>query len=228
MTIGGIDLYAEWGMVPVKRPHVAPPEVKTSYIEVPGGDGVLDYSEVLTGETRYGQRTGSWEFWLKPGKKWPEVYTGILTKLHGKQVRVVLADDPDFYYTGRVEVNEWRSEEMDSRIVLDYNLNPYKYSLLSTAGQDWQWKDLFDVTILYGKFEVTESKSRNLISTSMLEVVPTFTCSAPMRVEFNGNSYSLVEGKNRNGQIALKYGDNIMTFYGTGSVEVEYPFGKNL
>ena len=228
VTIGGYNTYDEWGMVSSSRLHVSPPEVKTNYIDVPGADGQLDYSTVLTGSVRYGRRTGSWEFWLKPEEKWVDVYTDILMTIHGKNMRLVLSDDPEYFYEGRISINEWASGEQNSKIVLDYNLDPYKYMLDSTKELDWLWNDLFDNVIYYGRFDVDGTKDRNLINPSRLEMIPTFICSSPMTVEFGESSYALIIGENKNDNIALQPGNNFMTFKGTGRVAVDYALGKSL
>ncbi len=228
VTIGGHNTYKEWGMVPQSRLHVSPPEVKTNYIDVPGADGQLDYTTVLTGSVRYGRRTGSWEFWLKPGERWMDIYTDILMNVHGKEQRIYLTDDPDFFYQGRVSVNDWTSEEQNSKIVLDYNLDPYKYGLDSTKDIDWLWNDLFSNVIYYGTFDVDGSMARNLINPGIKDAVPTFICSSAMTVNFKAKDYSLVAGENRNENIVLKHGNNHMTFKGTGRVTVDYSLGKSL
>lgn len=228
VIIGGHDTYKEWGLVPKARLHVAQPEVKTNYIDVPGGDGQLDYSDILTGKVRYGRRTGSWEFWLKPQERWAEVYTDLLMTIHGKTEKLILTDEPDYFYTGRISVNSFKSEEKDSTIVLDYNLEPYKYIATSTKGYDWLWNDLFDNIIYYGTFDVDGTKGRNLINPSKLEVAPTFICSAQMTVIFDGVDHTLAKGENKSDSILLQPGDNPMVFKGTGRVLVDYSLGKSL
>lgn len=228
IVIGGHNTYDEWGLVPVSRPYVCQPEVKTNYIDVPGGDGMLDYSAVLTGNVCYGLRKGSWEFWLRPGETWASVFSSILSELHGKETRVILMDDPEYFYTGRVMVNEWKSEEKNSKIVLDYSLDPYKYAIHSTKEMDWLWNDLFDNVIYYGRFDVEGSMERNLINPSKEDLTPTFLCSSEMTLQAGDRKHLLFAGENKNGAITLKPGDNRMTFIGNGRVLVDYSMGKKL
>lgn len=228
VIIGGHDVYQEWGLVAKSRLHVAQPAVKTHFIDVPGGDGQLDYSSILTGKARYGRRTGSWEFWLRPGDRWAEVFSSILMSIHGQKLRLVLTDDPDYFYTGRVVVNMFRSDEKSSTVVLDYNLEPYKYIADSTKGYDWLWDDLFDNIIYYGTFDVDGEKERNLINPSKLEVRPTFICSREMSVTYDGITHTLVKGENKAGSVVLQPGDNRMTFTGHGRILVDYELGKSL
>lgn len=133
IIISGKNTYGEWEMYPTSRPHVAPPEVKTSYVDLPGADGGLDYTDLLTGEPRYGYRKGSWEFLLIPQDRWAAVYRSLVNFLHGKQHTVILEDDPNYVYTGRLSVNEWQSAAHNSLITIDYILEPFPRNI---SGQE--------------------------------------------------------------------------------------------
>lgn len=133
IIISGKNTYGEWEMYPTSRPHVAPPEVKTSYVDLPGADGGLDYTDLLTGEPRYGYRKGSWEFLLIPQDRWAAVYRSLVNFLHGRQHTVILEDDPNYVYTGRLSVNEWQSAAHNSLITIDYILEPFPRNI---SGQE--------------------------------------------------------------------------------------------
>lgn len=222
LIISGRNTFTEWGMVPTSRPVVNPPKVKTTYVNLPASNGVLDYSDLLMGSVPYGQREGSWEFALRPGRTWASVYSSIMNCLHGRRHTVVLEDDPAFQYSGRLSVNAWKSDPKYSLITIDYNLDPFKQSIVSSDENDWLWDDLFDLTIRYGRFIVEGTKYRNFINEGMEAATPTFVCSSAMSVQFNGETYGLVAGTNYNASLALRPGDNIMRFSGSGSVVVSY------
>ena len=222
LNISGKNTYTEWGLVPTSRPVVNPPQVKTTYVDLPASHGVLDYTDLLLSEVPYGQREGSWEFALRPGAVWASMYSRILNYLHGVRHRVILEDDPAFLYVGRLSVNQWRSDPEYSLITIDYNLDPFKYSVASSDDEDWIWDEVFAGPIRYGTFNVNGQKYRNLINEGLKEAIPTFTCAAPMTVEFDGVVFSLVSGKNYNANLSLQPGDNIMVFRGNGDVTVSY------
>lgn len=144
ITIGEKNTFSDWHLISPSRPLVLPPPPKTNYVDILGMNGSLDYTEALTKFPRYSDRQGSWEFVvLNPGDvetslypepfesyNWSELYSEILSYLHGKYFdHIVLEDDPLYTYRGRVWVNEWRSDAGWSRIVLNYRLQPFKYSL---------------------------------------------------------------------------------------------------
>lgn len=222
LTISGKNTYEEWGIVPTSRPLVAPPEVKTTYVDLPAAHGMLDYTGLLLGETPYGQREGSWEFVIKAKNRWADVYSSLMNYLHGQRHTIILEDDPDFLYTGRLKVNEWKSDASYSRIVIDYNLDPYKYNVESSDETEWLWDDLFADVIRYGRFTVTGTKWRNFINRGQRAAIPTFTCSAPLEVTIGEETFSLVKGKNYNANLSFQPGDNEMYFEGNADVTVTY------
>lgn len=222
IIISGKNTYDEWGLVPTSRPLINPPAVKTSYLDLPSVHGQLDYTEYLSQEVPYGQREGSWEFSLRPRSNWANVYSAILNYLHGKRHIVILEDNPLYQYVGRLSVNEWQSNQNRSIIVIDYNLDPFKYSTEASDETEWMWDDLFADCIRYGRFTVSGQKYRNFVNNGMKEAIPTLTCSAAMKVTFNDAQFSLLKGKNYNANLALQPGDNEMLFVGNGEVTVSY------
>ena len=222
IIISGKNTYEAWGLVPTSRPVINPPEVKTTYVDLPASNGILDYSDLLMGAVPYGQREGSWEFALRPGRKWASMYSSIMNYLHGRRHKVILEDDPAFQYSGRLSVNAWKSDPQYSLLTIDYNLDPFKQSVISSDEKDWLWNDLFTCTIRYGSFYVDSSKYRNFINEGMETATPTFECSSAMSVLYGGTLYGLAAGENYNANLALQPGDNIMLFLGNGTVKVSY------
>lgn len=223
IKVSGKDLYAEWGLVPTSRPVVNPPRVKTTYQDLPSQHGQLDYTDYLLQEVPYGQREGSWEFRVKPKKgTWATVYSSIMNYLHGKQHTVILEDDPLFFYVGRLSVNEWQSNPNRSAIVIDYNFDPFKYSVTAVDDDEWTWNEIFFDWFHYRDFNVNGSKYRNFVNAGIKESIPTFTCSAPITVKYRGAEFNLVKGINYNSNFVLYPGDNEMQFIGYADVKVSY------
>ena len=139
ITIGGKNTWDDWRLVPASRPVFNPPAQKVKTLEIPGGDGVIDLSQSLTGYPVYQNRTGSIEFIvMNDFKPWHMAYSDIMDYLHGQKLRAVLEDDPEYFYEGRFTVNVWKSEKDWSRIIIDYDVGPYKWSVLSST-DDWLW-----------------------------------------------------------------------------------------
>lgn len=127
VTFGNKHSYRAWGLLLKSRPYISPPEPKTKLIEVPGTDTVIDLTENLTGKVHYGLREGKFEFYVVGGRsKWSAVYSAVLNAVHGQRLKIVLDDDPNYYWIGRVAVDEWESDKKTSTIVLTAQLEPYK------------------------------------------------------------------------------------------------------
>lgn len=152
---GGYHSWYSFGLVPATRPFVNAPQQKTSTLDIPGANGSIDLSNVPLGFATYQNRTGSWEFHIAhdiTGRSWEEAYQDILFKLHGKQVAVILTDDPSYFYKGRVYINQYKSDRMNSSITINYDLYPYKRMVWTTLG-DWLW-DPFD--FYHGEVPITQ------------------------------------------------------------------------
>lgn len=229
-----INSYDDFKIVPKSRPLVNPPEAKTEYLDVPGADGSLDYTEALAG-LKFKDREGEWSFYVLNDSctlnssymKWNELYTYILKTIHGKRKRIVLESDPDFYYLGRIFVSQWASNKDYSEVTLKYIIEPWKYPMQTTAARDWLWEELFGNIILYGKFDVVEQKHRNLINTADDNVTPSFSCTSAMTVTFGSQTYDLPAGNSTPGFVLIP-GDNFMVFKGNGRVTVDYSIGRQL
>lgn len=149
LIISGANTYERWHMVPSSRPLVNLPPVKTNYVEIPGSNITLDYTEMLLGEPAFGQRTGSWEFFLRPESKWAEVYADLAAFIHGRIHTVILEDDPEYYYRGRLSINQWQSQEKYSVLTIDYTFDPTKYEV--ATGNPIEYQSYTDVADLISR-----------------------------------------------------------------------------
>lgn len=146
-------------LIPINPPIFSPPPLKEVLIDVPGSNGIIDLSDFSTGSPLYSNRTGSFEFYVinKSGNKnyWSEIYSKILYFLNKKEVYAILDDDKYYYYKGKFYINDFKSDKIASKIVINYNVYPYKYEIISTSyfaksssemnevGATWLW-DPFD------------------------------------------------------------------------------------
>lgn len=223
ITLGDKNTWDDWHLIPASRPLFNPPTVKTNYIEIPGGDGILDLTEALTGRPTYNNRTGSWNFYVQNGfKGWTALYSEIMGYLHGREMKAVLEDDPVYCYEGRFSVNAWRSDPQRSTIVIDYNVAPYKKYVYG-GDQEWLW-DTFNFetgVIRYYKNLPVNGSLSVLIIGDMVNETPTIVSSVSgMEVIFAGNVYQLSKGYNVMKDIHFVAGDNTIVFRGNGTVTI--------
>lgn len=127
VTFGNKHSYRTWGLLLKEYPYISPPEPKTKLVEVPGTDTVIDLTETLTGSVKYGMREAEFQFYLYGNrKKWKETYSAILNTLHGKRVKIVMDDDPNWYYIGRVTVGELEADKAAAGLTISAQVEPYK------------------------------------------------------------------------------------------------------
>ena len=232
ITFGEKNTWDDWHLIPSSRPIFNPPKPKTNYVDIPGANGHLDLSEVVSGEVVYEARTGSLEFIVDNGhKEWHDLYSEIMNYLHGKTMRAVLEDDPTFYYEGRFSVNQWKSEPHNSKITIDYTVNPYKLEQNSSL-YDWEWDTFnFETGFIRSYKDLSVNGTLNLtIPGTRMSVTPLFIVSSTdgtgLKVNYQGEEYNLPDGETRVINIRICSGDNLLTFTGNGTLSIDYRGGS--
>lgn len=166
VTFGNKNSLRDWGIYLKNRPSISPPEPKTSYIEIAGRDGDIDASESLTGYMNYKDRDIEMEFTIiDPREFWSEKYSEIMDYMHGRKMRIIMDEAPDYYYEGRITVGTWDSERNKSTLPISAKVYPYKKAVQSTLS-DWLWDPFnFESGIIrsgYTNLAVTEDENTTL------------------------------------------------------------------
>ena len=228
VSFDGKHSYDDFGLLLKSRVDVGIPTIKSNTVEIKGGDGIIDLSDVLTGDVFYNNRKITCTFTVIDGRdRWTSIYSELLKFMHGKKMKVILDDDKMFYYYGRVSVNEWKSSKLTATIVIEIDAEPYKYDLTDTTGL-WEW-DTFDFEngfINELKDVTIDGTGTIIIIGRKLKYVPTITSDAAMTVEFNGSTYNIAVGNNKIFDIEISEGENVLTFTGNGTVSVSYIGGE--
>ncbi|MBP5593885.1 MAG: hypothetical protein J6Y02_00790 [Pseudobutyrivibrio sp.] len=226
------NTFSSFNLIPSERPYVETPEVKTTFIDIPGANGSLDYTEALVGGVTYKDRTGSWEFYVQnnwgsdPNSAWAQRLSNILGCLHGQYFeKITLVDEPDYYYTGRVWV-KWKTGTDYSKVTIEYQLDPYKTPIQTEHVRDWLWDELFDNEIRYGTYEVQGTKNRTILGTSGGKVY--FLTDSLMHVKIHDDGYEFNIPANTPTEYTLPYSRLTFTITGVGKVEMTYDTPKIL
>lgn len=185
------NTWDDWHLIPATRPLVNPPTPNINRIAIPGGDGSLDLSEVIAGRTTFGDRQGSWSFYVENDfKPWSAMYSEIMKYLHGKELQCVLEDDPQYYYEGRFSVNEWRSDPSRSLIVINYILGPYKQFF--TGGENWIWD-----TFSFGDPDVPSDLGDRIKSYRNMKVPANGSKTVVIEGSYSGASINVYTNRNK-------------------------------
>lgn len=230
VTFGDYHSITDWGIYLAERPVVSSPEVRTNYIEIAGMDGSLDFTEALTGRATYTDREIEFTFsLLPPRERWGHIYSEILRAVHGKKMKIILDEEPDFYYYGRVLVGNIANNDKVLRLPITATVQPYKYATVNTA-EPWKWNPFnFETGVIteYNSIAVSGSKSIDVIG-SFAPTFPTITTSSAMTMTSNINSktYNLVSGENVLEDLIIPQNGARLTFSGNGTVSIAYEVGS--
>lgn len=128
------NTWQDWHLIPVTPPQISPPEPYTNYVEIPGrAEGPIDLSEALTGAPSFQNSEGSWTF-IATDEALPRIQLHQILKnfLHGRQVKIILEEDPEHYYIGRMSIGEVSTGRGPTSYTMNYSVRPVRYNLDGT------------------------------------------------------------------------------------------------
>lgn len=131
LIVGGVDLTAEFDMILVDGYVLNPPEPKFYTVDVPGGNGVIDLTEVVGGDVSYSNREQEFTFKLIYPSMYEQTKTKLSNFLHGKMFNYKITMDPEYTYKGRFSIVSYTHVGLArgklGEIVIKVSADPYKY-----------------------------------------------------------------------------------------------------
>ena len=217
----------DWNLHPV-RIYISMPEVKEQVIDIPGGDGAIDLSEI-NGRPMYGMRTVELEYHLRnvDNEKWNSIYSEIGAAITGKKVKMVLDDDPDHYYMARLKVDGEKTDYVNAELTFSGTAEPFKYDLTAT-NEPWLWDTFnFETGIIRELEDVKITKDNRTITVSgggEIDDSPKFIVSQAdnLKLVYKGRIYTLKTGENRFPAVRVGKEDVQLKFVGTGELAIKY------
>lgn len=207
----GINSYKDLRLI-LSQKTIGAPSPKILSVDVPGGDGTLDYTECF-GEVNYYNRVLKFDFTMIDNPKtFPDQYSKLLNLLNGRKMKISLSDDEGYYYIGRVIVNEWASEKRIGKIVVEVDAEPYKLKN--------------EITVL--SFAAT-GKTVICCKNDRKRVQPVIKLSSETAITFNGISFVWGAGSYTSDDIVFSEGENVLTvepINGNTSVTIVYQEGR--
>lgn len=225
VMFGDVKSHEDWGLK-LETIQLSFPEAKTDQIDIPGANGVIDLTEV-NGQVCYKNRTMTLTFSLNDDyAEWHLLSSRIAKELHGKVIKCILPDDPNYYYEGRFSLDSKKEDDVITDIVITGDVHPFKLDVYSSS-EEWLWDPFsFEDGIIrsYHDIEISGTTAVCVIGSEM-PVVPKFICSAVMDLEFEESIFHLASGENMDYDIILSDGENQLIFTGNGMVTIEYRGG---
>lgn len=208
----GKDTYAEYGLLLASK-SISLPEVRTNMIDVPGRDGLLDASEVLTGEVTYKNRTITLKLTgvdTVSGKTWPDTISDFGNKVHGKRVKITFPEDTAHFYSGRCSVGQVELVKMMQTIPVTVDCDPWKYKNAKTT------VSRSDLGTAYKQLSLPNERR---------PVIPTITVAQDTTLLWGSSTINISAGDHILPTIRLAAGSNTLkakVASGTGSITVTY------
>lgn len=222
-----IHTWRDWGLKLVSV-YIPMPEPKTQLVDIPGGDGSIDLTEI-GGRPAYNDRDGIelvFDLMDESYSEWLLRYSEFAREIHGKKVKMVLDDEPDHYYMVRLSLDSQKTNPVFSEVVLSGTAEPFKYDLLS-SGEPWRWDPFSFRTGVIRTIEEQVISSANRTITILgagIDNPPVFivTQASNLKLTHEGRTYILKVGRNRFPAVRVGEQNVTLTFSGTGRLTVEY------
>ena len=217
----------DWGLK-LLSVYIPMPDPKTQILDIPGGDGSIDLTEI-NGRPAYNDRDGvELVFDLMDGsyESWFLKYSQFAAEVHGRKVKMVLDDDPDHYYMVRLKLDGKKSNPVYGQITFSGTAEPFKYDLTAT-NEPWLWDTFnFETGVIreIEEVEITAENNKVTIIGAGIDTPPVFVVSQAdnLKLTYSGRTYTLKVGRNRFPAVRVGKEDVTLTFSGTGKFEVEY------
>lgn len=194
LIVNGVDLSIRFQMVLLDGYTLSPPKPKTYTVDIPGGNGVIDLTESLTGDVAYNQREQEFIFAVIDVDNFEKVKTEVSNFLHGKAFDYTMTMDPGYTYHGRFSVEEYSHSAYSDGIVGSFKVkvvaNPYKLKEQSTYKLNATGGHLFRLWC------------------GRRPVHPTFECTETSYITWNGEEIVVPSGTYRLNDVLFKEGWN--------------------
>lgn len=187
------------------------PVTVTKYVEIPGRNGSLDYSQAVTGYVTYKDRDVKLKFELETEseEEYIEKISEIENLLHGKRKTVILDTDPNYQWDCRLKVDNERKNRRYSVVTVTGTAYPYKRKTTDTVVEQ----------------TVTDTATEITCSNIAEPVIPTIETSASMQIQFGGKTFNVQEGTHTL-DILFMAGENVLTVTGPGTIKITYREGS--
>ncbi len=204
IKFGNYHSYNDFSLI-LSQKTIGAPSPKVEAIEIPGGDGVLDLTDFF-GEVKYNNRNLSFDFsTIIPQADFLDLFSQIQNAIHGQKMQIVLDDDPEWYYIGRVTVPEWKTEKSIGKITIDCDCEPYKVKIAETVIS-----------------AAVSGETTVILPNSKKTVVPTIDITGEVNLTYGVNFYALSEGRYDLPAVKLATGNNEILLSGAGTATFTY------
>lgn len=204
ILFGGLHSYNDLHLI-LSEKEMGAPKVKTKKIDLEGADSALDLTDFF-GEAKFEDVTHRFTFSvIRPPSEFLSLFTTIKNAIHGKRLRIILDDDPSFFWVGRCHVSSFTNEKNVGTVSVECDCEPWKYKQ--------------SITTVTREVNGTASI---ILANSRRRVVPQVILSAALGISFGSATWNLSAGTYTLPDLELAEGNNTVTVTGTGSITFRY------
>ena len=210
-TFGSLHSHRDLGLIQ-QSVDLQPARPKLNIIDVPGADGSKDLSAHPAGRVVFNDREITWTFALYPGDKWHDKHRQVSNALNGLACHIVLDDDPNYYYDGRLSVDKYNINGLLRQIVIRAVCRPYKLHRQITGAYA-------ELTTSYKTLDLYNDRK---------PAVPTIEITAETTLAWGDHVVTLSAGKHKLLDLELLEGKTELqakVTSGTGTITLTYQKG---
>ncbi len=209
IRFGDMHSYNDLKMI-LSGKDMGAPSVKSKKLDIEGADSSLDLTDFF-GEPKYEDVTHKFQFsTIVPYSEFMTLYSRIKNAIHGKKMRIILDDDPLFYWMGRCYVSGFTNEKSIGQVEVECDCEPYKYKLTKTIYSQ----------AVSGTQAISLTNGRKR---AVPEVI--IDTDTSLNILYQDASWNLGPGSYTLPELELTHGDNLVTVTGTGTITFEWQEG---
>lgn len=190
-------------------------EANEHYADVPGHNGPLDLSTVLTdGEPYYNSRPFEAVLESSEGTRLErkERIDNMINMLDGWRMNIILPDDPHHYINGRIRVEELYNDNAHCSVRVSATVDPWRYNAAETV---------------VGLIATSTEQTASLINRGRRSVVPNIVVtggSVTLKLTSNAGelTWALDPGEYILADIYIKSGATPLRYQGSGQITLTY------
>lgn len=202
VLFGNYNSYDDLGLI-LTSSTIDAPSPKTNYIELDGSDGSVDYTEAF-GRVFFENRKLKFDFtYTGHHLTFAEKFSELQNLLHGRKMKIIISDDPEWWYVGRITLDSWKSSKAIRKISIECDCEPYKY------------------TNVIRVYEINSNPQSIVFHNARKNVVPTLLATAAIGVACNEKSVTLTPDVKVTDGIEFVEGKNTLVVTGSSSCSLK-------
>ena len=210
ITFGNYHSYRDLRLI-LESKEMGSPAIKVRKVDVEGADGTLDYTDFF-GEAKYENATHKFTFsTIVPQDEFLSQFSQVKNALHGRKVRIILDDDPTFFYIGRLSVSPFTSSKAVGKLSIEADCEPYKMKINPTV-----------ISVTVNGTKVITLPNIRKRAVPEVKIVAESGLNIVYQVS---NVWDLSSGTYTLPELELVEGDNTVTVTGTGTISFTWTEG---